>query len=142
LENIDTQKIYQVYKDLGVDITEAESNPSGNILSVKNYAAFFRILYNASYLNTDMSEKALKLLSQIKFTKGLKAGIPSDVNISHKFGERQYLSTGEKQLHDCGIVYHPTKPYLICVMTRGNDFAAQTNMIKKVSASVYNYVNK
>jgi beta-lactamase class A len=142
LENIDTQKVYQVYKDLGVDITEAESNPSGNILSVKNYAAFFRILYNASYLNTDMSEKALRLLSQIKFTKGLKAGIPSDVNISHKFGERQYLSTGEKQLHDCGIVYHPTKPYLICIMTRGNDFTAQTNMIKKISASVYNYINK
>ena len=130
-------EITKVYSDLGVDISQAQSNPNGNILSVKSYASFFRILFNASYLNRDMSEYALKLLSQVKFKDGLVAGVPNNIIVSHKFGERQYLDTGLKQLHDCGIVYMPNKPYLLCIMTRGNDFKTMESIIKNISETIY-----
>ena len=130
-------EITKVYSDLGVDISQAQANPNGNILSVKSYASFFRILFNASYLNQEMSEYALKILSQIKFKDGLVAGVPNNITISHKFGERQYLDTGLKQLHDCGIIYMPNKPYLLCIMTRGNDFKTMSNTIKNISETIY-----
>lgn len=141
LKNIDSNLVYKVYNDLGVDISQANQNPSGNIVSVKNYASFYRVLFNSSYLNKDNSEKALELLSHATFKKGLVASLPKDITISHKFGERQYLETGEKQLHDCGIIYDSKKPYLLCVMTRGNNFDNAAKTIRSISQVTFNYIN-
>ena len=107
LDNIDNGKIFNVYKDLDVDISKAQQDPNGNIITVKDYASFFRILFNASFLDQDNSEKALNILSKTQYYKGLVGGIPENITISHKFGERQYLPSKQKQLHDCGIVYIP-----------------------------------
>lgn len=74
--------------------------------------------------------------------KALTAGIPNNYEISHKFGERQYLSTGEKQLHDCGIIYIPKKPYLLCVMTRGKNFDDLANTIKLISKTVFTQITQ
>jgi len=142
LDNIDNMKIYKVYQDLDVDISKAQQDPNGNIITVKDYASFFRILFNASYLDQNMSEKALNLLSKSQYYKGLVAGIPENIIIAHKFGERQFLPSHEKQLHDCGIVYLPDKPYLLCVMSRANDFDQAANFIKQVSKVVYDEVSK
>jgi len=138
LNNIDNRLLVDTYTNLGINLDKAFLDPSGNILSVKSYAAFFRILYNGSYLNNEMSEKALALLSQVQYRDGLVKGINNpNVLISHKFGERTYTDTGEKQLHDCGIVYLPQKPYLICIMTRGKDFSQLSAAIAQISKTVY-----
>ena len=142
LSNIDNIKVFQVYTDLDVDISKAQNDPNGNIITVKDYASFFRILFNASYLNQKMSEKALELLSQSQYQDGLVAGVPDNIVIAHKFGERQFLPSREKQLHDCGIVYLPNKPYLLCVMSRGGSFKQITNFVKQVSTTVYTEVSK
>ncbi len=126
----------EVFKNLGIDISKGYSDPTGNIISVKSYASFFRILYNASYLNKTMSEKALNLLSETTFNQGLVAPIPPNIVIAHKFGERQFLETGSKQMHDCGIVY-TSKPYLLCIMTRGYNFDNLISTINNISALVY-----
>ena len=143
LNNIDNQILINTYTNLGIDINKALSDPNGNILSVKAYAAFFRILYNASYLSPKMSEKALSLLSEIQYQDGLVKGVNNpNIKISHKFGERTYIETGEKQLHDCGIVYLPQKPHLICVMTRGNDFVKLSQAIAQISRTIYQNISK
>lgn len=137
-KNIDNNIIVHTYTDLGIDITKAYTDPYSNFISVKSYAAFFRVLYNASYLNQQFSEKALNLLSQIKYADGLVKGINNpQIIVSHKFGERTYLETGEKQLHDCGIVYVPDNPYLVCIMTRGNDFSKLSFSIAEISKTIY-----
>lgn len=136
-EKIDSKTLVSVYNDLGVDISKGYTDPNGNILSVKSYASFFRILYNSSYINKEMSEKALLLLSQTKFNQGIVAGVPKNVIVAHKFGERQYLETRQYQLHDCGIVYLPGKPYLICIMTRGPALPQLENTIKQISTTIY-----
>jgi beta-lactamase class A len=140
LNNIDNSLVSKVYEDLGVDISKAKDNPNGNILRVKDYAAFFRILYNASYLERSLSEKALYLLSQSTYHKGLSAGVPENIVVSHKFGERRYLATEEHQLHDCGIIYSSKNPYLLCVMTRGEDFNKLANSISQISKTVYDKI--
>jgi len=118
-------------------------NPSSiadDTMNVRQYASLFRLLYNASYLNAQTSEKVLEWLTSSEFENGLVAGVPSDVTVAHKFGER-FLESGEKQLHDCGIIYYPGNPYLLCVMTRGTDFDSLSSIIRKVSEKVYREVD-
>ncbi len=136
--NLTSEEIMQVYQDLDVDISKGFTNPNGNIINIKNYASFFRILYNASYLNKEMSEKALNILSKVEFKDALVAGTPDNTIISHKFGERKYSDIGENQFHDCGIIYLPKNPYLLCVMTKTNKNINQAiNVIKQISQKTY-----
>ena len=124
--------ILRTLKDLG--LTEPTSVVSSDI-STRSYASIFRILYNASYLNNEDSDKVLSILSESKFDMGIAAGIPKDVRIANKFGERDLPE--QKQLHDCGIVYFPGNPYLLCVMTRGKSYDSLTSVIKDISKIVY-----
>lgn len=135
--NLNPDDLMRVYKDLDIDISKAFTNPNGNIITVRDYASFYRILFNASYLNQEMSEKALSLLSRSEYKEALVAGVPQNTSVAHKFGERKYLDSGEIQFHDCGIVYAPNKPYLLCVMTKTTNIPKANATIKKISQEVY-----
>lgn len=105
-------------------------------IKVKDYASFLRILYNASYLNKDMSELALSILDKVEFKQGLAAGVPASVTVADKFGIIT-LANQDWQLHDCGIVYYPGHPYLLCIMSRGNDALALADIIRQISQIIY-----
>ncbi len=115
-------------------------------ISTKEYSRFYRVLYGATYLNQAMSERALDMLTKTNFNDGIVAGIPADIQVAHKFGERSLIlpsaDTVIKELHDCGIIYYPKNPYFLCVMTRGVDFNILSSFIKEVSAIVYKEVKK
>lgn len=127
-----TDNIFRVF---GINL---EDSLDRDIIGPKQYSSFYRSLYNASYLNEEYSTRALELLTKSEFKDGLFSGVPENIKVAHKFGERGYINTSNKQLHDCGIVYAKGKPYILCVMTKGEDFVKQTNFIKKVSETVYN----
>ncbi len=123
------------YSRLGITVPVSGADYD---MTVRTYASFFRILYNTSYIGRHYSEAMLKTLSEATFVDGLVAGVPAGVAVAHKFGERSYGS-GLVQLHDCGVVYKPGKPYLLCVMTRGTEFEKLAAIIKDISALVYEY---
>ncbi len=143
-QNVDKNSLLEAYTDLGLPIPFTQE-ATADFLSPRLYSYFLRLLYNATYLNRDFSERALLILSQSDFNKGLVAGVPSDVRVAHKFGERSVLSPDGKlkysELHDCGIVYYPTNPYLLCVMTKGKDLDELAGVIKEISAVVYDAVS-
>lgn len=103
-------------------------------VTVNGYATLFRLLYNASFLDLECSEKLLEWLAQSDYGYGLEGGVPEDVVVAHKFGERNIPGTNTRQLHDCGIVYYPGNPYLLCVMTRGTDWNSLERTIQHISA--------
>jgi beta-lactamase class A len=126
----------QVFQELGL------ISPTDRVeetLSVRGYASIFRILYNASYLNWESTEKLLSWLGESDFKEGLEAGIPARIRVAHKYGARLF-SDDTKQLHDCGIVYFPKNPYILCIMTRGNDWDHLSALIGKISKIVYDEV--
>ena len=140
LRNIKQNSFNDVFKSIGVPLVSV-----GNDFEIRNkdYAGFFRVLFNASYLNREMSEKALLTLTQSDYVDGIIGGVPKNVVVAHKFGERNIEGTkGNIQLHDCGIVYYPNKPYIFCAMTHGDSFKDQTKAIKELSGYVYNIVDK
>jgi beta-lactamase class A len=123
----------EINRDLGIIET---SDSTTSAVTTKGYSSIFRMLYNASFLNPESSEKLLDIMSHSYFEKGLRAGVPNNIKISHKFGER-FLDNGEKQLHDCGIIYYPDNPYLLCVMTKGRDFGKLEKIISWISKETY-----
>lgn len=126
---------------VGMDASNRVDNEN-NSIAVHGYSGFFRILYNASFLNREMSEKALQLLSKEDFPQGISAGVPKGVAVAAKFGEFESGTNGEeKQLHEFGIVYHPQGAYILGVMTMGNSFELQAEIIRNISALIYHEVD-
>jgi beta-lactamase class A len=114
-------------------IAKSEGGPS-DFLTVKRYSSIYRALYNGSFLSKEMSQKALGLLSQTTYDRGLRAGIAEDIPIAHKFGIRFQDETA--QLHDCGIVYNPVTPYLLCIMTKGESEHLLTALIQEIAEKI------
>lgn len=123
-----------------MDVTN-DPDDTNNSISVVGYSGFFRILFNASYLNREMSEKALELLALQDFPQGIAAGVPRGITIASKFGiTTPARRGGETQLHEFGIVYAPSGPYILGVMTMGRDQDAQARVLRDVSALIYREV--
>lgn len=146
VNNVDSKVLNDVYSDLGVVIPPDEQENLTDFMTVKSYVNFFRVLYNASYLTREMSEKALKMLAQTDFSKGIKGGVPGNIVVAQKFGERNFGTnpndiTTEKELHDCGVVYYPEHPYLLCIMTKGTNFDKLAGTIQDISKAVYQYMD-
>lgn len=138
LSKIDPALLSEVYTDLG--IKDPGDDSSSYEISTKTYALFFRVLYNATYLSPADSEEALKLLLKTTYTDGLAAGVPAGIQVAHKYGEH-ILNVGDTvrgvELHDCGVVYRPEHPYILCVMTRASDLHSATTIISSISKTVY-----
>jgi beta-lactamase class A len=105
------------------------------VANVNSMSRFFRVLYSATFLNRDMSQYALKLLSKSNYRNGILQGIDPSVTVAHKFGER--IENGVAQLHEFGIVYLQNRPYLIGVMTKGNDLSQLPEVLSGISAIAY-----
>jgi beta-lactamase class A len=120
-----------------------------DFLTLNAYASYFRVLFNASYLNEEMSEKALRYLARASFREGMAAGIPPEVSLASKAGER-IIPTSDAdgapsevlQLHEFGIVYHPERAFLLGVTVRGNDFRSLARVIRDITGLVYAEVDR
>jgi beta-lactamase class A len=132
---VDPAELDRVYALLRMQNPRATGDDA--FLSVQTYASFFRVLYNATYLSKEASEWALETLARSEFRAGLVAGVPSSVPVAHKFGEKTDPKAGSFQLHDCGIVYYPSHPYLLCVMSQGPSFEFLDDVIVAVSRLAY-----
>lgn len=137
VNNISQSELDKVLHDLNVDVNPDDRE---HLISMHAYSGFFRVLYNASYLNRDFSEKALELLSRSEFKSGLRAGLPPGQLVASKFGE--WGNGPIVQMHEVGIVYYPGRPYLLGIMTRGQRGDQYASVLKDISRLVYESVNE
>lgn len=140
-KEIDSGLQERVYADLKVEFPNLYGEGIEDVFTARSFSTFFRTLYSATYLNREMSQKALELLSKANFRGGLIAGVPEGTIVAHKFGERtaHLNSTGEvvlRELHDCGIVYG-SRPYMLCIMTKGKNFEDMKKVISGISRITY-----
>jgi beta-lactamase class A len=126
------ERMAVVFDSLGITVPKRGSLYR---IDVKTFGAFFRVLYNASYLGLDDSEELLTTLTQTTFRDGIVAGLPQSVRVAHKYGTR-VLDDGSRQLHDCGIVYTES-PYILCVMTQGTSVNGLEHFIAHISRLIY-----
>jgi beta-lactamase class A len=136
--NIDPKSYLQVFSNLSIPPDEVHD--LNYIISPREYAKFFRILYSSTYLEKRWSEYALELLTRSKFTDGIAKKLPTGLTIARKFGE--HGKDGVMDFSESAIVYRENNPYLICIMTRGNNTTDQCEFISEISQQVYESLNK
>lgn len=120
-----------IYEGLDIDFPERNEDLR---LSVKQYSSIKRSLYLSSILSNQDSQEILDILTKTIFNNKLPAGVPSDIPVSHKVA---YF--GENLQKDCGIVYVPHRPYLLCMISESSDEEAIERM-STISKIVYEYV--
>ncbi len=104
-------------------------------------------LYDGTWLNRPGSELLLSWLAQATWRKGLVAKLPPDAEVAHKYGIRylfdpdhpEMVPAGAPSLHlgDCGILYHPKRPMMVCVMTEATTSAAAEGVIGDVAKAAW-----
>ena len=138
-------RLEKIFQDLNVAY---DPHRQENSLSLNVFAAFYRVLFNASYLSEEMSEKALRYLSRSLFRDGMSSGIPPNIDIASRHGERMIpiMEDGEEkeliQVYECGIIYHPNRPFLFGIMVRGADSGKLVTAIRDITHLVYEEVDQ
>ncbi len=132
-----------ILHDLGIEESTNDPTSPERYVNVRIYSNILRFLYNASYLNLEYSNTLLEYLSRTTFSEGIGKAIPEGIPIAHKFGEAtRYAEDGSvasRILHDCGIVYAPNNPYVICIMTEGSDYTAMSNTIQRIAKTTFEF---
>lgn len=145
LKYIGDDKLQAVENFLSQSVPK-NGQPNTNFIKVKNYASIFRVLYNCTFLNKEMSLKALNYLSQSQYKNGIRKSIPAEITVAHKYGIRDIELNGSKikgyQLHHFGIVYYPNKPFTIGIMTRGKNQQVSDEIISDLTRITYAEVNR
>lgn len=134
--------VVEVYGALDIPI---EKDGDYVVTTPKNYASIFRCLYLSCFLSFEGSQYMLSTLTNTQFHDGLAEGIPEGVPFAHKIGIFDLQEGGDRILRlDCGIVYVPKRPYMVCLFIEGERsrrreiyaFAAD------LSARIYRFVSR
>lgn len=106
-------------------------------ISPEQYANLLRSLYFSEYLAKPSSELALSLMSSSGYNDQIRAGVPKEVSVSHKVG----FDGGSGDSHDCGIVFLPNRPYVLCIMSRNTTKDESERVMSSVSRQVYEFMD-
>lgn len=140
-DNIDKNALEKVYSDLGIGFKEDKETTDS--ISLKLYSLFFRVLINSTYLSREYSEKALSLLDQLNDKIGVGEEIPKDLIFVHRYGGRKYVENNinKYQMYDCGIIYYPDHPYILCASVKGQSMNALEEYLKNLGKEVYSEID-
>ncbi|MEK6901948.1 MAG: serine hydrolase, partial [Nanoarchaeota archaeon] len=139
LRTVGSKKIIDIMFNLGFSYTTYLNNKDHvelYPLSAKEFSNSFKSLYYSNTLRRKHSQYILDLLTHTSFTKGLPAGVPFDIPVAHKTA----YTVETAQHHDCGIVYYPHSPYILCIMTKGMTQEEADQFISRISKITYEYV--
>jgi len=138
LSVLSKEDIEFVFDSLDIDKASYENN---TFITAKNYASVLRSLYLSSYLTKEHSNEILQILTNSHETNKIRAGIPAEIPVAHKFGIAKAGKNIQPLHSDCGIVYIPKRPYILCIMMQTSEEKSQAVM-REIAAITYQYVAK
>lgn len=127
--NMDVSIYNEVLEAISLPIPDPHQ--SDYPLTTETMSRFFRLLYNATFLSPEMSDKALELLTESHYRQGMVRDVSDRVTVAHKFGEKNL--DGGFQLSEGGIFFTGSTDYVLIVMTKGKSQKELQNIIAEVS---------
>lgn len=118
------------------------------VISAFHYSSILRSLYLSSYLSPASSQEILTLMSQSKYNDKLVAGVPKGTKVAHKIGVYENDTDGVPETteddvtvySDCGIIYAPNRPFMLCIFIQSPEEEARVFM-KGAAELTYKYVH-
>lgn len=135
-DTLTLQEVNEVYDGLDIQLVE---NEGYLLVSPKSYSSIFRSLYLSSFLSKENSNLILQILTKTPFNDEIAAGVPSNIQVAHKIGVFETLDAIEDVFIDCGIIYVPNRPYILCVFVQDTNQQAQKHM-SYISKMIYGYI--
>jgi beta-lactamase class A len=136
-QQMDVPTFKKVFTDLG--LAEPDWNANDYPVTARELSTFMKVLYNASYLNNEDSEACLELMRNCEFKEGMKAAVPENCPIVHKFGEGGAHASPD--LSETGIIFSPGGTFMLTVMVNGQDIKKLPEVIRGISALAYQQMN-
>lgn len=137
-DNIPSETLDDVFNYLDIPNELDGKTP---VVTAKNYSSILRSLYLSTYLSPEYSHKLLEQLTDTPFTDKLRAGVPNNVIVAHKIGVHESTSTNKSIFTDCGIVFVPKRPYVLCMMMRDTEENTRIHM-SEISRIIYEYITQ
>jgi beta-lactamase class A len=145
VELVDGKRVTQTMRDLGANdilvLRGVEDNLAyqqglSNSTTAKDLAIIFKAIETNKAGTADDCQSMIEILKDQKFNEIIPALLPTDVEVAHKTGVITALH------HDAGIIYLPNgqKYVLVLLSEELEDFDRCTEMMAKVSALIYDYV--
>lgn len=107
-------------------------------ITAKRYSIIWRSLFTSSYLSPENSEKMIEIMSRSSATMFSAQSIPREIKFSHKIGVLY-----DKNIYaDSGIVYIPSRPYILTVMIKNKSQHEAEKIMKDISENTYRYVSE
>jgi beta-lactamase class A len=129
---LDQTSFDEVYEGLDINFVKIGANIN---ISPKSYTSVLKALYFSAILSKDHSQEILSMLTKTSFSDKLVAGIPQGITVAHKIG----IVSNQDVFHDCGIVYVPSRPYILCMFSQAPEDVTRERM-RNISRMVYEYV--
>lgn len=125
-----------VYAAMGWEYTSLGSATTYIDINLKTLSNMFIALYNASYVSIEHSQDILGYLSRTLFNDSITAGVPDSIPVAHKIGVNDEV----KAYSDCGLVYAPSRYYILCMGSVGAEPAKANDFMKQISQATYDFV--
>jgi beta-lactamase class A len=119
---------------LGLNESELNFNGGDNLTTASDYTHLLEMIATGRALDRDASRYMVNLMLAQQLNDLLPVGLPNDTPIAHKTGTLDLL------MHDAGIVYSPSGPYVITVLSWNlPTYATAYDLMPRLSQAVYQY---
>lgn len=119
----------------GVEDQKAYDQGLSNSTTARDLLVILKALAEGKAVNQNASDAMINILMDQQFRDVIPKYLPEEVPIANKTGSITALH------HDAGIVYHPTHPYVLVLLSKNlEDFDAGTEILAKVSKRIYAYM--
>jgi beta-lactamase class A len=113
------------------------SNGQSNVTTANDMAIMLEDIYQKHGMPAKAADGVLDLLKHQHRRHAIPARLPKGTVVANKTGELN------DALHDCGVVYGPKGPYILCMLSRGiTDKAAARSALQGLSLDIYHAVSR
>ena len=119
-------------RDIGLVKTDQFENTS----TADDLAQFLEKIYQGSILSQSSKQFILNLMQNTETEDRIPAGISDKKIVFHKAG------SFEGEIHDIGIVAHPTNPFILAILSDGiNDLDTRPAVLAEIAKVSWEFVN-